>query len=438
MRRPDCAISASSPAVLSATVLPPVFGPVTSSTVAGGTILIVTGTARFEERMPRRLQLEGAVGRQPRLDAVDRVARTRRAPAARRARWPPRSSAAGRPRRPRKRVGQREQDAADLLGLLLLERDDVVVDLDRAERLEKQAGAARRGAVHDAGNAAPMLGLHDEHVAAVALGDDLVLQVLRGVLAAQVGLERAAQPASAAGAAVPDDPQLRAGVIDDIARRVDLVARPRRLSPLNEAIGALAAIEEREGRRRRAGWPSRVSSTESRNVASASRRSASSGRPSTASEPRMAGRSSPRPQREGALLADERGRLARGREPAAPPSRGSVDGCEARQALVAHRRQGEAAHRLDDAIELEGPKNSRLHGGEELNSNRLASLAGSQAFRGFRPRARPARPDPTLEMIDRARHAPAPKPLSMLTTDTPDAQLFSMPRSAAIPPKLAP
>ena len=32
----------------------------------------------------------------------------------------------------------------------------------------------------------------------------------------------------------------------------------------------------------------------------------------------------------------------------------------------------------------------------------------------------------------------APKPLSMFTTDTPDAQLFSMPRSAAIPPKLAP
>ena len=32
----------------------------------------------------------------------------------------------------------------------------------------------------------------------------------------------------------------------------------------------------------------------------------------------------------------------------------------------------------------------------------------------------------------------APKPLSMLTTDTPEAQLFSIPRSAAIPPKLAP
>ncbi len=33
---------------------------------------------------------------------------------------------------------------------------------------------------------------------------------------------------------------------------------------------------------------------------------------------------------------------------------------------------------------------------------------------------------------------PAPNPLSMLTTVTPDAQEFSMPRRAAIPPKLAP
>ena len=38
-----------------------------------------------------------------------------------------------------------------------------------------------------------MLGLHQQHVAAVALGDDLVLQVLRRVLAAQVRVQRLAQ-----------------------------------------------------------------------------------------------------------------------------------------------------------------------------------------------------------------------------------------------------
>ena len=47
-------------------------------------------------------------------------------------------------------VGQREQDAADFLGFLLLERDDVVVDLDGLERLEEQARAAGRAAVDDA------------------------------------------------------------------------------------------------------------------------------------------------------------------------------------------------------------------------------------------------------------------------------------------------
>ena len=43
--RPACAISANSPAVFSATVLPPVFGPVMSSTRFGGSISTSTGTA---------------------------------------------------------------------------------------------------------------------------------------------------------------------------------------------------------------------------------------------------------------------------------------------------------------------------------------------------------------------------------------------------------
>ena len=47
MRSPACIIIASRPAVFSATVFPPVFGPVTSSVVAGARILIVTGTACF-------------------------------------------------------------------------------------------------------------------------------------------------------------------------------------------------------------------------------------------------------------------------------------------------------------------------------------------------------------------------------------------------------
>ena len=121
-------------------------------------------------------------------------------------------------------VGQRQQDAMDFLRLLLLERDDLVVDLDRAQRLEEQARAAARAAVHDAGDRRPMLGADDEHVAAVAVGDDLLLQILRRVLAAQIGLERAAQPGPLLAQALTDAAKLRARVVDDVAAGIDLPA----------------------------------------------------------------------------------------------------------------------------------------------------------------------------------------------------------------------
>ncbi len=81
-----------------------------------------------------------------------RTPNTAPSPARRRASSPHRSSAgAPRPRR-RNASDSAEQNAAHLLRFLLLERDDVVVDLDGAERLEEQARAAPRAAVHDAGN----------------------------------------------------------------------------------------------------------------------------------------------------------------------------------------------------------------------------------------------------------------------------------------------
>ena len=137
-------------------------------------------------------------------------------------------------------VAQRQQNPPDFLGLLLLERDDVVVDLDGAQRLEKQAGAARRRAVDDAGNVAAVLRSDDEHVAAVAFGDDLILEVLRRVLAAEVRLERAAQAGALLPQPIANGFQLRTRVVDDFARRVDL-ARGRARSPfLNDAAAALA------------------------------------------------------------------------------------------------------------------------------------------------------------------------------------------------------
>ena len=45
---------------------------------------------------------------------------------------------------------------------------------------------------------------------------------------------------------------------------------------------------------------------------------------------------------------------------------------------------------------------------------------------------------PTHKWLIRLAILAAPKPLSMLTTETPAEQLLSMPSRAAIPPKLAP
>ena len=281
----------------------------------------------LEQRVPRRLQLERAVGRQRRLDAVDRLGEARAAPAARRARWPRRSVRCMSAARAAERVGQREQDAPDLLGLLLLERDDVVVDLDGAERLEKQARAARRRAVHDARDAAAVLGLHDEDVAAVPLGDDLILQVFRRLLAAQVRLERAAQPRPLLAQALANQLQLRARVIDDLAGRVDLLARLRRLA-LERRGAAAGRLEQRKrsGARR---MPARASSIESRKRrraraagalrARALRRRAPSG--SAAARSTRAAETAP-------CAATIPHRLAWSPPAAAPPVCGSVDGVE--------------------------------------------------------------------------------------------------------------
>ena len=89
-----------------------------------------------------------------------------------------------------KRIRERREDATDFFLLAFGQRHDVVVELDRRERFEVQARAARRRAVHDAGNRVAMFGADDDDVAAVAIGDDLVLKVLGGVAAAGQALER--------------------------------------------------------------------------------------------------------------------------------------------------------------------------------------------------------------------------------------------------------
>ena len=97
---PACAISASSPNALSATVLPPVFGPeITSAarrrrrragrtTTDGWRAGVVTRESRTrdQQRMPRAAELEAAVGREAGRDAVQALRRGAPSRAARRGR----------------------------------------------------------------------------------------------------------------------------------------------------------------------------------------------------------------------------------------------------------------------------------------------------------------------------------------------------------------
>ena len=174
-----------------------------------------------QQRMPGRPQLEGLVGRELRLHAADR-GRERRARLhdveIRRDREGPAQVG----RAPPEGRRQPQQHAADLVLLVLLQGDDLVVDVDGAERLEEQAGAARRAPVHDARDGRAMLRSDDQHEPPVAIGDHPVLQVLGGLPVPQERFEIPAQPVALLVEAAANRLQLRAGIVVDVAGGVDL------------------------------------------------------------------------------------------------------------------------------------------------------------------------------------------------------------------------
>jgi hypothetical protein len=107
-----------------------------------------------------------------------------------------------------------------------------------------------------------MLAADDEHVAAVAVGDDLLLEVLRRVPAAQVGFERSAQARPLLAQTIAQVRELRAGIVDDLVGRTNLAAdvgdfvleRGRRFGDRGEqgkpgadlAHGAARALDRRQ------------------------------------------------------------------------------------------------------------------------------------------------------------------------------------------------
>ena len=126
-------------------------------------------------------------------------------------------------------VGQQPQNSMNFFPLLLLERHDVIVDFHRAQRLEVQAGTAARAAMNDSGNGRAVLRLHDQHVAAVAIGHHLILQIPRRLFAAQVRLERGAQAGPLLAKLGAKPVQLGARRIVHLAGRVDLLPHVRDL-----------------------------------------------------------------------------------------------------------------------------------------------------------------------------------------------------------------
>ena len=203
-----------------------------------------------------------------------------------------------------------------------------------------------------------MLALDHQHVPAVALGDDLILEILRRVLAAQIRLERAAQPRALLAQALADHFQLRARVVEHIAGRIDLVARLGDLA-LERRRSRARLVEQRKGRGDRPDRGSRLFHRleERRQLQQLDRFERPPFDDERAEDPREAGT---RGERELTLFRDERHRLA---------GRGQQLGnllrigrrLEPRQALVAHRRRREATDRFDDPIELERPQNGWMH-----------------------------------------------------------------------------
>ena len=156
---PACAISASSPTVFRATVLPPVFGPLMSRVRHSSSSASETGTTGlrlpaqhvFEQRMPRifstRRRAPSGLKRgmtQSKSQAKPALAKSSSSSASRPAAAWMDSACSAQPRR------HLAQDAVDLAQLLLGEAHQLVVQVDGLERLDEQRVAAAAGAVDDA------------------------------------------------------------------------------------------------------------------------------------------------------------------------------------------------------------------------------------------------------------------------------------------------
>ena len=313
---------------------------------------------RNQQRMPRVPELEMQLGAQLRRDACDQARE-------RGARLNLVDLRGGREGMAQvegalaQRVGQLEEDPLHLGRLAVAEGDDVVVDLDGAERLEKQARPAARAAVDDARDRVAVLGLDHQHLPAGAFRHDALLQIARRALAPQVGVERGPQPVRLPAQLLADRSQGLRGVVHHAARVVDLRADLRdlageRAAPLQRgpqrrkrpAVRALDRAPDGVHGREKRGQAAQVTGLERESLDREARqglleirRRVEPDRPVRLEIPNaLAGGC------QGGLRAPDVGARA-----------------ELGQPGGAERCQREALNNLDDPVELEGPERAVVH-----------------------------------------------------------------------------
>ena len=244
--RPAVAMSDSSPAVLSATVLPPVFGPVMSSRSNSSPRSSVIGTTSPRNNGWRALSSlsTGCSGR-PRqrheLGGCGALLFGERRAGSRQVKLCQAFDA----REQRVRLladglTQRAQDAFDFVLLVQTQCSPAVAHLDHRQWFDKQRRAAGGLVVDDAGHLATRFGANGDDVASGALRDD---RVLHGV-AERRGAHQVAQSSDQAvvGAAQlgSDATERRAGGVEDLA-----VFAERVVDVLDQA-GVIAQVDAGE------------------------------------------------------------------------------------------------------------------------------------------------------------------------------------------------
>ena len=362
-RRPDWWSSAARPSVFSATVLPPVFGPLTTSTRRSPSSRSI-GTARRSGRA---------------ADAAPRAAAPRRR----------RTTAAPRQRRESTPAGEREveragrldqrlelgraladeprelaQDPLDLLALGARGLGKPVVQLDDRERLDEQRLPRARRVVHDARHLPARRRLDREDGPAAALGDEALLEELGQLARARDARQLLGHALLAVAQLGAEPPQRRRCVVAQVGAVLGSTAR-------SIASASAATATARQARRRSRSSGASAAASPSARLASSPIETASRDQVQVARAEHAVARrvrrgrahvGEPR-QRRLRRVVEQRDRLGRQRLAAQDlVAVGRRD--ELARELGAAGALGRACEALDDRRKLQHGEGMRIHAGQ--------------------------------------------------------------------------